>query len=62
LEGGTDNVSGIFAYKDCKYFDYGLMPLHSLLILQYGRPKIADNLLIVELIGSTDITMPRTMM
>jgi len=42
LDGGSDIVSVTFAHNDSQYFDYGLMSLHSPLIIQDARPQVID--------------------
>jgi len=42
LGGGSDIISSIFAHKGGQYYDYGLKPLHSAVIIHDARQKIVQ--------------------
>jgi hypothetical protein len=56
---GSDIVCSIFAHKGRKYYYYGLMPLHSPVIIEDVRPEILDApLMLISMMGHCVCGLP----
>jgi hypothetical protein len=63
LEGSSHSVCTIFAHKGGKYYNYGLMPLHSPVIIQIVSAEIGDAMLtLISMTGQGGCGLPYSLL